>query len=111
MYGLICSVTLAHTWQAVRMATFWKMCRDGDLECVMEAVEEGQDINGGNGVKTTGLMRAVAGDHNDLVEVLLHQDRIDINSSESLGYRALHWASYSGNVTRLRSHWLKILVV
>ena len=71
----------------------------------------GQDINGGNGVKTTGLMRALAGGHNDLVEVLLHQDRIDINSSDSLGYRALHWASYSGNVTRIRSHWLKILVV
>ena len=64
------------------------------------AIARGQDVNSSDGANTTGLMWALFRGHNSVVELLLSQPSLDVNSSNSNGSTALHWAR--GNVTGLR---------
>ena len=82
------------------MADFVKLCKDGRLEEVRAALAMGQDVNSRDGHNHTGLMLALYRGHNSVVELLLSQPSLDVNTSNSGGNTALHWAT--SNVTGLR---------
>ena len=84
------------------MPKFGLLCLDGDLEGVKAALARGQDVNGREKFKTTGLMSAIVGEHDSVVQLLLSQPSLDINSSDSYGDTALHCAACMDNVTGLR---------
>ena len=82
------------------MPPFWSLCEAGRLQEVGAALARGQDVNSRDRYNVTGLMRALDKEHNSVVELLLSQPSLDVNTSNSYGRTALHWA-YS-NVTGLR---------
>ena len=60
----------------------------------------GQDVNSCDGYNITALMLALLRGHNSVVELLLSQPSLDVNSVNCNGSTALHWAS--SNMTGLR---------
>ena len=82
------------------MTEFWRLCRTGRLEELRAALARGQDVNSSDGGNTTGLMWALHEGHNSVVELLLSQPSLDVNTSASNGSTALHCTS--SNVTGLR---------
>ena len=64
---------------------------------VRAAIDGGQDLDISDANNTTGLMWALLEGHNSVVELLLSQPSLDVNSN---GSTALHWAN--SNVTGLR---------
>jgi len=83
-------------------------CEKGDVAAVREALQQGVPVNSLGRDDSTGLMRAVAMRHQEVVEELLRHPDIDINQP-GLGREAvtpLHVACISDNcqaVTRLTS--------
>lgn len=81
------------------LSVFMTCCRDGEVEEAKQALVDGQDPNERDlDDGCTGLMLAVHNEHNDIVELLLKQPELDINSVEKIGDTALHVAGYSGNL-------------
>ena len=78
----------------------WELCREGNLKGVKAAIDGGQDLNSSNANNSTGLMWALTRGHNSVVELLLSQPSLDVNTSDISGDTALHCA-YS-NVTGLK---------
>ena len=81
------------------MSPIWDLCEEGNLEEVRAALARGEDVNSSDG-DMTGLMLALHRGHNSVVELLLSQPSLDVNSSDSGGSTALHWVD--SNVTGLR---------
>jgi len=83
-------------------------CEKGDVAAVREALQQGVPVNSLGRDDSTGLMRAVAMRHQEVVEELLRHPDIDINQP-GLGREAvtpLHVACISDNcqaVARLTS--------
>merc|ERR1711953_841918 len=66
---------------------------------VREALDNGQDVNQQSPGGISGLMYATCGSHTDIVELLLLQPGIDINSPDNSGMTGgtpLHWAVARG---------------
>ena len=56
-----------------------ELCKNGDLEGVKVALENGADVNSKNEYGQTGLMWMVHYNHNPVVELLLKRPNIDVN--------------------------------
>ena len=82
------------------MTSFPHLCEEGRLEEVRAALARGQDVNSSVRDNRTGLMGAILGGHNSVVELLLSQPSLNVNSTTSIGATALHLAC--PNVTGLR---------
>ena len=61
-----------------------------------------EGVNGGDRSDVTGLMWAVNRKHNSIVEFLLRQPDVDVNSQDTDGYTALHYSVYGDNLEGLR---------
>ena len=79
-----------------------KLCRDGDLEGVKQALQSGADVNTKDWYGSTGLMWAVDNNHNSLVALMLDNPNIDVNCKNDGGWCALHWAVRSQNNRALK---------
>ena len=81
------------------VSLFTTCCWDGDVEYVRYALLNGQDPNERDEDDgCTGLMHAVQNNENEILELLLEQPEIDINSVNEIGDTALHVAGYYGNL-------------
>ena len=80
----------------------WKLCEEGRLDEVREALANGVSVNSRSEDNTTGLMLALKHHHNYIVEFLLEQPSLDLNIITFSGKTALHFAAESGNVEGLR---------
>ena len=81
------------------VSLFTACCWDGDVEYVRYALLNGQDPNERDEDDgCTGLMHAVQNKENEILELLLEQPEIDINSVNEIGDTALHVAGYYGNL-------------
>merc|ERR1712080_126923 len=58
---------------------FVASCESGDIGAVREGLQAGVGVNCMGRDDSTGLMRAIAMRHNQVVELLLQQQDIDIN--------------------------------
>ena len=67
-----------------------------------EALANGVNVNSRSEDDTTGLMLALKHHHNFIVELLLEQPSLDLNTITLSGKTALHFAAESGNVEGLR---------
>ena len=73
--------------------SFAYLCREGDIEAVETAIDNGADVNEEDYVGArTGLMWALLESHNDVVEVLLQHPEIDVNKVDFCGQTAPHFA-------------------
>ena len=61
------------------------LCRDGDLEGVRAALENGDNVNMKDEDDMTGLNRAVENNHSSVVALLLKTPNIEVNLK---GHRA-----------------------
>ena len=87
----------------------WIHCILGDLEGVRSALHRGQNANQRSPFGVSGLMYAASGNHPDIMELLLRQPGIDINSRDNsilVGGTPLHWA-ISGGGSKLVEMLLK----
>ena len=87
----------------------WIHCILGDLEGVRTALHHGQNANQRSPFGVSGLMYAASGNHPDIMELLLRQPGIDINSRDNsilVGGTPLHWA-ISGGGSKLVEMLLK----
>ena len=109
--GIVCRVPLRRSNEAEDEAvqqngTFpvplWKLCEEGMLDEVREALANGITVNSRSEDNTTGLMLALKHHHNYIVELLLEQPSLDLNSIALSGKTGLHFAAESGNVEGLR---------
>ena len=78
------------------------MCYTGELAEVRRAIDRGEDVNDKNFSDRTGLMLAVAYKHNSIVKLLLEQSTLDLNSTNTYGKTALHFAAIYDNVEGAR---------
>ena len=86
-----------------RQKPLWKLCQEGNLEGVKEAVRQGRDINETERrTDLTGLMYAVFRRSGSLVMFLLKQKGIDVNRQSRDGATALHIACQCDNVDALQ---------
>ena len=78
---------------------FLNLCRDGDIEGVQAAIDNGTDVNedNANGLGWTGLMVALHHSHNNVVQLLLNHPQIDINKVGRSEWCALHSAVIGDN--------------
>ena len=78
---------------------FLNLCRDGDIEGVQAAIDNGTDVNedNANGLGWTGLMVALHHSQNNVVQLLLNHPQIDINKVNHRGRCALHFAVFRDN--------------
>ena len=84
----------------------WDLCSQGDYVGVKKALEEGKPPNwtqvysfGESKVSNrTCLMEAVRGEHVDVVELLVRQPKIKLNTQDELGMTALHYACLQSNM-------------
>ena len=76
---------------------FWELCKDGDIEGVQAAIDNGADVNEVDCDGWTGLMRALGSSQNNVVQLLLNQPQIDVNKVDQLGRSALHHAVLGAN--------------
>ena len=79
---------------------FYDICNKGTLEEVRKALANGADVNERDGTdrgfNRTGLMYAVAADHELLVSLLLQQPGVLVNVKDDDGCTtALHYATHS----------------
>ena len=76
---------------------FVDICMKGTLEEVREALANGADVNERDGTdrgfNRTGLMYAVAADHELLVSLLLQQPGVLVNVQDDDGCTALYYAT------------------
>ena len=73
--------------------TFWRLCRDGDIEGVQAAIDNRANVNEEDDSGWTGLMMALGNSHNNVVQLLLNHPQIDVNIvNRAYGYCALHYA-------------------
>ena len=80
----------------------WKLCEEGRLDEVREALANGINVNSPSEDNTTGLMLALKHHHNFIVELLLEQPSLGLNIITFSGKTGLHFAAESGNVEGLR---------
>ena len=71
--------------------------RSGEVEHVRQALMNGQDPNIKDEDDMTPLMLAVWKEENTIMELLLEQKEIDINSVDNNGETALHYACFYAN--------------
>ena len=76
---------------------FVRLCKDGDIEGVQAAIDNGADVNKEDSLGETGLMCALIKSHNNVVQVLLNHPQIDINKVDQDGECALHCAVFRDN--------------
>ena len=84
------------------MSPVWILCSRGDIGKLRGAISRGEDINKGSGENQTGLICALRNGHNHVVELLLAQPSLDLNSVNKDDRTAAHAAIEAGNVTGLR---------
>ena len=84
------------------MSSLGHMCYMGELAEVRRAIDRGEDVNDKNFSDRTGLMLAVAYKHNSIVKLLLEQSTLDLNSTNTYGKTALHFAAIYDNVEGAR---------
>ena len=77
--------------------TFWRLCRDGDIEGVQAEIDNGANVNEEDDSGWTGLMWALGKRHNNVVQLLLNHPQIDVNKVDSGGQCALHYAGFRDN--------------
>ena len=77
--------------------TFWRLCRDGDIEGVQAAIDNRANVNEEDDSGWTGLMWALGKRHNNVVQLLLNHPQIDVNKVDSGGQCALHYAGFHDN--------------
>ena len=77
--------------------TFWRLCRDGDIEGVQAAIDNGANVNEEDDSGWTGLMLALGNSQNNVVQLLLNHPQIDVNKVDRDGECALHCAVFRDN--------------
>ena len=75
---------------------FLDACRSGDETRVNFALKLGVDVNTGDGEGRTGLMLAIWGEHEKIVDILLAHRDIDINATTKRGTSPLSLAASRG---------------
>ncbi|GAB5363767.1 hypothetical protein AAMO2058_000911300 [Amorphochlora amoebiformis] len=66
----------------------------GDLKGVKQALDEGADCDGRGGeIKATALVHAAMKGHQDIVQLLVHYGRLDVDETDVDGRTAVAWAS------------------
>lgn len=78
-------------------------CEFGSLSSVKKFVKNGADVNVQDYLGITPLSLAVLAHHNNIVEYLLEQDKVDIERESNLGYTALMFSvdTYNIDITML----------
>ena len=76
-------------------------CRIGHTQEVKRLIESGVNINHMNVFNQTGLMLAVSGGHNNVVELLLDQPDVDLTVQSFNDNTVLHEAVEANNVDAL----------
>ena len=74
-------------------ATLARLCSEGDLEGVRDALQSGVDVNSRDALGYTGLMRALWKRHTAVASLLLEQEGIDVDIVSDYGRTALHSAA------------------
>ena len=77
--------------------TFWRLCRDGDIEGVQAAIDNRANVNEEDDSGWTGLMWALGKRHNNVVQLLLNHPQIDVNKVDIEGACALHSPAFEDN--------------
>ena len=93
-------LSLSFLSQIMSEMPLWIHCILGNTEGVREALQCGQNANQRSPFGVSGLMYAASGKHLDIMELLLGQPDIDINSRDDsilVGGTPLHWAISGGD--------------
>ena len=82
----------------------YQLCREGKLEEVRAALKSGSNVNSrGSLYKTTALMYAITRrSHTQIVKLLLEQPLLGLNSKNTDGETALHYAVLYDNLEALQ---------
>ena len=73
---------------------FKKLCKDGDIEGVQAAIDNGADVNEVDCDGWTGLMSALFERHNNVAQLLLNHPQIDVNKVDGYGFSPLYCALF-----------------
>ena len=85
------------------MSPLWQLCYNGNLEGVKAAIANGEDVNGACEKNITGLIYAARRGHTSVVEVLLQQASLDINSNDNYyGCTVIFYTCIDNNVNILK---------
>ena len=86
---------------ADHQTNLWESCCLGKLQMARELLLAGADPNTKVGRDNwTCLMRAIRGNHEEVVDLLLAQPGIDVNAKDN-NRTALHYACHTGNIAIL----------
>ena len=87
---------------AAHQNKFWESCSFGKLQLARELLLAGADPNTKVGRDNwTCLMRAIRGNHEEVVDLLLAQPGLDVNAKNNSNRTALHYACDKGNIAIL----------
>ena len=86
---------------AAHQNNLWESCCLGKLQMARELLLAGADPNTKAGRDNwTCLMRAIRGNHEEVVDLLLAQPGIEVNAKDN-NRTALHYACHTGNIAIL----------
>ena len=80
----------------------WTACRKRDLERVRQLIQDGQDVNRGDSLGWTPLMRAAHSGHDQIVRELIRAGA-DVNGKNKYKHTALHRASRRGHSSVIKT--------
>ena len=87
---------------ADHQTNLWESCCLGKLQMARELLLAGADPNTKVGRDNwTCLMRAIRGNHEEVVDLLLAQPGLDVNAKNNSNRTALHYACDKGNIAIL----------
>ena len=87
---------------AAHQNNLWESCCLGKLQMARELLLAGADPNTKVGRDNwTCLMRAIRGNHEEVVDLLLAQPGLDVNAKNNSNRTALHYACDKGNIAIL----------
>jgi ankyrin repeat protein len=73
---------------------FFKLCEEGSLQQITEAIENGANVNARSIYGETPLMAAAASNLNPEVITSLVKAGADVNAKENRGFTSLMWAAW-----------------
>ena len=74
-----------------------KAAHKGEMEGVMKALEDGQDINSEGAQNRCAIHRAIGGNHAKIVEFLIEKGA-DVHKTDKGGKCPMHWCAVTGNL-------------
>ena len=80
----------------------WTACEEGDLERVRQLIQDGHNVNRGDGFGTTPLMKAAEHGRDQVVRELIRAGA-DVNRKDNDKHTALHRASWNGHSSVIKT--------